>query len=127
MLPWERREQLRDQAVSYRYYDQPELIKSLVKTRSFVRMGLATVLEDDQRKAVMGWLLREDRRPISTKDLTGAEVMALSDWVKPGYFEGEFLVSEEFRNEIKWIVMEVRDAKRNSTSKERTAFDFGFE
>lgn len=51
---------------------------------------------DALRRAFLGILFAEDRKPMSSKMLTAAEVYTLSGWIGAVKIEGEWVVSNEF-------------------------------
>lgn len=113
MLPWERKAWLIDYAA---HLFEPYIT---IKRRSFVVMGMESRVGEEVRHALMGWLF-DFPGPVSSRQLTQAEMLALEAWIQPSYAEKQWLVSEEFRGELVYILKEMqRDAIQRTAIEQR--------
>lgn len=60
---------------------------------------------DANRRAILGYLFREGREPLSTKDLTGPEYNALFRWsgIRKDETTGKWIPGEHFLTEVQWV------------------------
>lgn len=64
---------------------------------------IAVCDQDNVRKRVMGWLLRNDQE-ISTGSLTDAELIAFKRWIGPWEKNGRWVTRDQFPQEFEWCI-----------------------